>query len=162
MWIEARYGFIVDLVRSVLREVLQLVKPQPVRAEGMGRWNSSRAPHCYGYEYEQEFGVPFVLGKVPVEHEAVWRASKLWPNIPPLSAFYADRCEFEKQQRCVFAAYNAERRRKEALVRAEHKRLYDLSYNVVRRNRRQKRKADKLEAREAYWDDRKRRCKKFT
>jgi hypothetical protein len=158
MWIEAKYGFISEMLRSVLTEVLQLVKGE--RAEGMGRWNSSRAPHCYGYEYEQEFGVPFSVGNIPPEHEAVWRASKLWPNIPPLSAFYAN--DFERQQRCVFAAYNAERRRKEALVRAEHKRLYDLSYNVVRRKRRRKRKADKLEAREAYWDDRKRRCKKYT
>jgi len=159
MWIEARYGFIADLVRSVVKAVLA------ERAEGMGRWNSSRAPHCYGYEYEQEFGVPFVLGEVPAEHEAVWRASKLWPNIPPVSAFYADRGKFEEQQRCVFAAYNAERRRKEALARAEHKRLYELSYNVVRRVRRRKRKAEKLEAREAYWEDRKRRerrCQQYT
>ena len=155
MWIDAKYGFIAELVRSVVRVVLGEHK------EGMGVWNSSRAPHCYGYEYEQEFGVPFVLGKVPAEHEAVWRASKLWPNVPPVSAFYKDRGEFEEQQNGVFAAYNAERRRKEALARAEHKRLYELSYNEVRRERRRKRKAEKLEGRKAYWEDRKRRERRF-
>ena len=132
MWIDAKYDFIAELVRSVVKAVTA------ERLEGMGVWNSSRAPHCYGYEYEQEFGVPFVLGEVPAEHEAVWRASKRWPNIPPVWDFYADHREFEIQQRCVFAAYNAERRRKEALARAEHKRLYELSYNVVRRDRRRK------------------------
>lgn len=160
MWIDAKYGFISELLRSVLREVLKLVKP--VRLEGTGVWNSSRAPHCYGYEYEQEFGVPFSLNNLPAEHEAVWRASKLWPNVPPVCDFYADRGQFEEQQRCVFAAYNAERRRKEALARAEHKRLYELSYNVVRRARRRKRKAEKLEGHRAYWEDRKRRCQQYT
>lgn len=156
MWIDAKYGFIAELVRSVVTVVLA------ERREGMGVWNSSRAPHCYGYEYEQEFGVPFVLGSIPAEHEAVWRASKLWPNIPPVAAFYKDHGDFEKQQHSVFAAYNAERRRKEALARAEHKRLYELSYNVVRRNRRRKRKVEKLEGRKAYWEDRKRRFRQYS
>lgn len=128
------------------------------RDEGNGVWNRSRAPHCWGFEYEFEFGYPFKLGLVPKEHEAIWRMSKQWPNVPPPEEFYAaGGHDFEKGMQHVFEAYNKERRRKEAIRRKARKRAYDLSYAVVRKKRRERRKAEVREARAKYWIERRER-----
>ena len=120
------------------------------RKEGGGIWNRSRAPHCYGYEYEKHFGHVCKLGIISKEHEALWRKSSHWPNVPPVDEFYSDHKSFENGCYDLFYKRAVARAKKELEERKRKKREYEIAYNVIRRNRRRKRAKEKRRRIEEY------------
>lgn len=144
MWLDSYYHFTIEIVRETIEQALSMVTgtEREVRR--------SKAPYCYGYEYEEEFGCKCKLGIVPEEHERLWRNSSYWPNVPPPATFYKEDKSFVLQCQRVFDAYNGERRRKERIRRKEHKEAYDQYYNGVRKTRRHKRKRERVAAVKEY------------
>ena len=126
------------------------VKKAKERKEGGGIWNRSRAPHCYGYEYEKHFGHVCKLGIITKEHEALWRKSSHWPNVPPVDEFYSDYKSFENECYNYFYERAVARAKKELEERKKRKREYEIAYNVIRRNRRRKRAKEKRRRIEEY------------
>ena len=151
-WVEAAKLAALQGVREILLSVIEAALSVAVsndlfaRLEGAGVWNSSRAPHCYGYEYEQCFGKPFCLADVSAVHQRVWRKSAWWPNLPPTAYFYDDHLKFEKQCEEEFEERAKQEYKEELLERKKRRKIYDLAYNEVRRKRRR----DKKEARVNY------------
>ena len=141
-WMLAEHRFLPVLVRSIVESALSTaVSRDPwARIEGSGVWNRSRAPHCYGFEYEQEFGRPFCMNSLSELHNAVWRRSKWWPNVPPVSCFYPEYGTFN----CTIVEHMLLRakaaRRRELKAQRERRKAYDISYNEVRRKRRRERR----------------------
>ena len=134
------------VVRSVLESIVEAgletaVRRDPyARKEGGGTWNRSRAPHCYGFEYEQHFGRPLSLLTCTKAHELAWRQSSWWPNVPPVDAFYADHRSFERQCLMEFEERAKAQEEKEMLERKKKRKAYDHAYNEVRRKRRREKR----------------------
>lgn len=137
-WIGAEHAFLCKLVEKTVEAAAEkAVRRDPyARKEGGGVWNRSRAPHCYGFEYEQHFGKPISILTVSKEHEKLWRQSSWWPNVPPVEHFYSDHFEFQNQ--CMDLLYDRalEKEREELEDRKRRRKAYDLAYNEVRRKRR--------------------------
>lgn len=151
----------IHVLRNYLRKTLEFVVEEALttalsrdplaREEGSGVWNSSRAPHCYGYEYEQEFGAPFCLRKASAVHKKAWRDSKWWPNIPPTQYFYPDHSCFEEQCKEEFEERLKDQYHKELQERKRRRKAYDLAYNEVRRGRRRARKVARQKSSTAFY-----------
>ena len=141
-WINAEHAFIRQtLVDTIEAATAKAVRRDPfARKEGGGVWNRSRAPHCYGFEYEQHFGKPISILTVSKEHEKLWRQSSWWPNVPPVDHFYSDHFDF--QNKCMDLIYDrAKEREKEELEnRKRRRKAYDQAYNKLQRKRRRERK----------------------
>ena len=118
------------------------------RKEGGGIWNRSRAPHCYGFEYEKHFGHVCKLGIISKEHEAIWRKSSHWPNVPPVDEFYT--CNFVSDCLREYTMLAEEQHRKLLEERKRKKKKWQDSYNIIRKNRRRKRAEDKRRRIEEY------------
>jgi len=145
-WLDIRYKFLVDIVYGCIEDALNVLAASNalgLRPEGGGVWNRSRAPHCFGYEYEKHFGRPFEADKLSKAHERVWRNSAMWPNVPPVDDFYADA--FVPDCLREFRMLAEEQDRKEREERAKRKDAYRVHYNEVRRKRRRKRREDMRE-----------------
>lgn len=141
-WIRPEVCFLGKIVQGMVENALAIAvcREKKVRKEGGGIWNRSRAPHCYGYEYEQHFGKPCRLGHISRQHEAIWRKSAMWPNVPHPNEFYSDFKTFEDdcmkllEQRALKRAYEEH---KQSIKR---KKEYELAYNEIRKKRRKLRK----------------------
>lgn len=148
-WIDARHAFLTELLESVVRSAIDTaVRKDPfARREGGGVWNRSRAPHCYGFEYEQHFGRPISILTVSKEHERLWRQSSWWPNVPPVDHFYAD--EFNFQNQCMDLIYNRakEREKEEQKEREKKRKARSVAYNKVRRIRRRRQRREQCKYR---------------
>ena len=79
-WTRPERCFLGKIVQDIVEDALTFAvsRDKTVRKEGGGIWNRSRAPHCYGYEYEQHFGRPCRLGHISKQHEAIWRKSAMF------------------------------------------------------------------------------------
>lgn len=143
-WCTATMAVLVvpSILEELLKNMLEIaVQRDPfVRKEGAGVWNCSRAPHCYGYEYERHFGRPLSLLNCTKTHEAAWRQSSWWPNVPPIDHFYADHFSFERQCISELEERAKAQYEKELRERKKRRRAWEVSYNKVRRKRRKERK----------------------
>ena len=141
-WIFAEHAFLYELSERLIESALDIaVKRDPfARKEGGGIWNRSRAPHCYGFEYEQHFGRPLTILTATKEHERLWRSSSWWPNVPPVDHFYSDNFDYQKQCMELFVERAKERHSIEIEDRKKRRRAYDLAYNEVRRKRRREKR----------------------
>jgi len=137
-WILSQHAFLGSLVQFIAEKALAIaLKRDPfARREGAGIWNHSRAPHCYGYEYEREFGKPFCLADASAVHQRVWRSSSWWPNLPPLEYFYDHHGAFEAAMVQVLEVDSAVAYENELVERKRRRKDYDLAYNEVRRKHR--------------------------
>ena len=137
-WIDAEHAFIREsVVETIEAATAKAVRKDPyARKEGGGVWNRSRAPHCYGFEYEQHFGRPISILTVSKEHERLWRQSSWWPNVPPVDHFYSDHFDFQNQ--CMDYIYDRakEREKEELKEREQRRRAQSIAYNKVRKQRR--------------------------
>ena len=137
-WIDAEHAFIREsVVETIEAATAKAVRKDPyARKEGGGVWNRSRAPHCYGFEYEQHFGRPISILTVSKEHERLWRQSSWWPNVPPVDHFYGDHFQFQNQ--CMDLIYDRakEREKEELKEREQRRRAQSIAYNKVRKQRR--------------------------
>lgn len=141
-WILSQHAFLGSLVHSIAEKALAIaVKRDPyARKEGAGVWNRSRAPHCYGFEYEREFGKPFRPVDASALHRRVWRSSSWWPNLPPMHHFYGQHEAFEAEMVQVLEVDSAVAYENELVERKRRRKDYDLSYNEVRRKHRRQRR----------------------
>ena len=135
-------GLVVpSILEELLKNMLEIaVRRDPfARKEGGGVWNRSRAPHCYGFEYERHFGRPLSLLNCSKAHEEAWRRSSWWPNVPPVDHFYADHLRFERQCLDEFEERAKAQFEDELQERKKRRKAWELAYNVVRRKRRKQR-----------------------
>lgn len=141
-WTRPDRCFLGRIVQDMVEDALTfaVARDKTLRKEGGGIWNQSRAPHCYGYEYEQHFGRPCRLGHISKQHEAIWRKSAMWPNVPHPDEFYNDFDAFQDECMELLEERATKRAYEQHKLSIKRRKAYEVSYNEVRKKRRKLRK----------------------